>query len=35
MESLLKESVPELDPCIQEYIMGMLDDETTVEDLTS
>jgi len=35
MDTLLQESFPELDPCIQEYLLGMLDDETTVEDLTS
>ncbi|XP_063694095.1 ATP-binding cassette sub-family F member 3-like [Bolinopsis microptera] len=35
MDTLLQESFPELDPCIQEYLLGMLDDDTTVEDLTS
>lgn len=35
MESLIQESVPDLDTCILEYITGMLGDETTVEELSS
>jgi len=35
MESLIQDTLPDLDLCIKDYIVGMLGDENTVEDINS
>ena len=35
MESLIQDTLPDLDLCIKDYIVGILGDENTVEEIST